>query len=344
MAPPLSKESAQTLADTVQMVKLIDQQDKKIQPRYRKFYDGLKAAVADNSEDEIGLYRPQLAKVGDEIDECLSTIQGALTLLAELRKDKDVMESKFDQIEKLLKLVATTRKKLSEQAAEARKLDNEVDKALGAIKKSDVAAEADLGALQAAVKGVMKAADYADTESKRLEDAARKAWDKKDQKALTDARVKLIDFLKLSAGISSSRLRIEKYKKQFPELDRERKAEVQWMLDDLQRAEDIHKRIDKVVKELVALGQVPKEEKKAAAAAPVKFDEATAKKVLKAFELDADDSTKRAKALKILNSCPVDQWPKELGKIYNAKESDLKAKLPAVRKIGPVKQSELIDI
>lgn len=344
MAPTLSKESAQTLADTVNMVKVIVKLDSKIQPRYHKFYDGLKAAVADNSEDEIALYRPQLAKVGDEIDECLSSVQGALTLLAELRKDKDVMESKFDEIEKLLKLVATTRKKLSEQAAEARKLDNEVDKALGAIKKSDVAAEADLGALQAAVKGVMKAADYADTESKKLEDAARKAWDKKDQKTLTDARVKLIDFLKLSAGISSTRLRIEKYKKQFPDLDRERKAEVQWMLDDLQRAEDIHKRIDKVVKELVALGQVPKEEKKAAPPLPKKFSVDEMTKIVKAFGLDTNDVDLRTKAWKIINSCPIDQWTKELAKIYKAKESDLKANLGKVRNLPFVKPMTLIDI
>ena len=173
--------------------------------------------------------------------------------------------------------------------------------------------------------------------------SARKAWAKKDQKTLTDSRVKLIDFLKFGTAATAMRPRIEKYKKQYPDLDRERKAEVQWLLDDIQRAEDRIKQLDKVVKELVALGQVPKEEKKPAAAA-TKFDNAEVVKVLKAFELDAEDAGKRTKAQKILGICPIDQWPKELGKLYGAKESDLKAKLPAVRKLAFVKQSELIDI
>lgn len=344
MGKPLSPETAKTLADTVGMVKLIDQQDKKIQPRYRKFYDGLKAAIADSSADEIALYRPQLEKVGEEIDESLATIQGALTFLGELRQDEVLMATRFEQVEKLMKLVATTRKKLADQAAEARKLDAEVEKALVAIKKSDVAEEADLGALQAAVKGLMKSIDYVDTEAPKLEQAARKAWDQKKQKELTDARVKLIDFLKFGTAATAMRPRIEKFKKQYPDLDRERKAEVQWMLDDLQRAEDRIKQVDKVVKELVALGQVPPEEKKAPPPAPTKFDNATVMKVLKAFDLDADDAGKRAKAQKILNTCPVDQWPKELGKLYGAKESELKAKLPGVRKIPLVRESELIDI
>lgn len=342
MAPTISRETAKTLADTVNMVKLIDQQDKKIQPRYKKFYDGMKAGIDNSSEDEIALYRPQLAKVGDEIDECLNTVQGALGLLSQLRNDKDLMETKFDQIEKLVKTVAATRKRLSEQAAEARKLDAEVDKALGAIKKGALSAEADLGALQAQVKGLMKTIEYIDVEAPKLEQAARKAWDKKDQKTLTDSRVKLIDFLKYGTAATAMRPRIEKYKKQYPDLDRDRKAEVQWLLDDLQRAEDSIKRVDKVVKELVALGQVPKEEKKAPPPPP-KFGNAEAQKIIKAFGLD-DDAAKRTKALKILNSCPVDQWPKELAKIYAAKESDLKAKMNAVRNLPFVKPMTLIDI
>lgn len=342
MAPTISRETAKTLADTVNMVKLIDQQDKKIQPRYKKFYDGMKAGIDNSSEDEIALYRPQLAKVGDEIDECLNTVQGALGLLAQLRNDKDLMETKFDQIEKLVKTVAATRKRLSEQAAEARKLDAEVDKALGAIKKGALSAEADLGALQAQVKSLMKTIEYIDVEAPKLEQAARKAWDKKDQKALTDSRVKLIDFLKYGTAATAMRPRIEKYKKQYPDLDRDRKAEVQWLLDDLQRAEDSIKRVDKVVKELVALGQVPKEEKKAPPPPP-KFGNAEAQKIVKAFGLD-DDAAKRSKALKILNSCPVDEWPKELAKIYGAKESDLKAKMNAVRNLPFVKPMTLIDI
>lgn len=346
MAPTISRETAKTLADTVNMVKLIDQQDKKIQPRWKKFYDGLQAGINESSEDEIGLYRPQLAKVGDEIDECLSTVQGALGLLSQLRNDKDLMETKFDQVEKLVKAVSATRKKLSEQAASARKLDGQVDAALGAIKKGELSAEADLGALQAQVRTFMKAIEYIDVEVPKLEQAARKAWEKKDQKALTDARGRLADFIKEEgAGPTSLRSRIERYKKQYPELDRERRAEVQWMLDDLERADDSLKRLRSVTRELVDLGQVPKEEKKAPPPPPKSFSVAEITKIVKEFGLDTDDINLRTKAWKIFNSCPVDQWPKELAKIYGAKESDLKGKLGKVRNLPFVKPAkQLIDI
>lgn len=344
MAPTISRETAKTLADTIGMVKLIDQQDKKIQPRYRKMYDGLEAGIKDSSEDEIALYRPQLEKVGDEIDECLNTIQGALGLLAQLRNDADLMETKFEQIEKLVKVVAATRKKLTEQAADARKLDGQVDAALAAIKKGEQSAEADLGALQAQVKGLMKTIAYVDTEAPKLEQAARKAWDKKDQKTLTDSRVKLIEFLKYGTAASAMRPRIEKYKKQYPDLDRDRKAEVQWLLDDLERAEDSIKRVDKLVKELVALGQVPKEEKKAPPPPPKKFSVAEVTKIVKEFGLDTDSVDLRVKAMNAINSCPLDQWPKELAKIYGAKESELKGKLGKVRNLPFVKPTQLIDI
>ena len=71
MSPPISKETLQTLSDTVKMVKLIEAQDAKIQPLYKKMSEGLKGGIDDSSEEEISLYRPQLEKVGKSIDDCL---------------------------------------------------------------------------------------------------------------------------------------------------------------------------------------------------------------------------------------------------------------------------------
>lgn len=344
MAPTISRETAQTLAETVAKVRLIDQQDKKLQPRYKKFYEGLKAGIADQSSEEIELYRPQLAKVNDEIDECLATVKEALDLIARLRQDKDLMETKFDQVEQLVKVVAKTRKKLTDQAAEARDLDKEVDKALGEIKKGDVAAEADLGALQSQVKTLMDRIVVVNTETPKLEQAARKAWEQKNQKALTDARMKLIDFQKNGTTEIGLRGKVEKFKKQYPDLDRARKAELQWLFDDLDRARDSVDRVERLVKELIALGQVPKEEKKAPPSPPKIFSVAEVTKIVAEFGLDTNSVDLRAKALKIINSCPFDEWPKELAKLYKAKESDLKAKLGKVRNLPFVKPTTLIDI
>ncbi|MCW5663324.1 MAG: hypothetical protein KIT35_05795 [Piscinibacter sp.] len=344
MAPTISRETAQTLAETVAKVRLIDQQDKKLQPRYKRFYDGLKAGIADQSTEEIELYRPQLAAVNDEIDECLATVKEALDLIAKLRKDKDLMETKFDQVEQLVKVVAKTRKKLTDQASDARELDKQVDKALGDIRKGDVAIEGDLGALQAQVKNLMDKIVVVNTDTPKLEQAARKAWEQKNQKALTDAREKLIAFLKNGTTEIGLRGKLEKFRKQYPDLDRARKAELQWMFDDLERARDSVDRVERLVKELVALGQVPKEEKKAPPPPPKTFSVAEVTKIVAEFGLDTNSVDLRAKAMKIINSCPFDEWPKELAKLYKAKESDLKARLGKVRNLSFVKPTTLIDI
>jgi len=298
MTPNLSRESAQLLASTLEMVRLLDLKDRKIQPVFRKTFDGLKSGIDDASEDEIALYRPPLAKLVGQIDDALNSTQAILQLFAKLRADKTVMETRFDQIEKLVKLVAAVRKRLSEEAAQARQLDRDVEQALVAMRKSEIAVEAELGALQSQMKTMMKTIAYVDAETPKLENAARAAFAKKDQKALTEARKTLIDWLPVGAQVTALKADVGKYLKAHPDLDRERKAEAQWLLDDLQRAADSMKRLEKAVRELVALGQVPKEEK---APAP-KLGHAEVEKIVKTLGVEGDRVDLRAKAMKIVNS------------------------------------------
>ena len=214
-----------------------------------------------------------------------------------------------------------------------------------AIRKGDHAAEADLGALQSQMKALVKTIAWVDAEAPKAEKAARAAWDKKDQKALTTARKTLIDLLPIRDDVSAMKPRVEAYRKAHPDLDRERKAEVQYMVDDLERAGDSMKRVDQLVRELVALGQVPQEEKKEEKKAPsAKFGQAEVDKIVQAFGLDTKKGDLRAKAMKIVNACPFAGWPKELAKLYGAKEADLKAKLGSLARLPFVKPLTLIDI
>ena len=342
MTATLTREAAETLANTVQMVQFVDQKDRKIQSRFKKTVDGLQRGIDDASEDEIALYRPQLAQLAGEIDDGLNNVQGALGLLAQLRDDKTVMETRFEQIEKLVKTVAEIRKRFSDQAMQARRLEQEVEQSLATIRKGDLAAEADLGALQSQMKALVKTIAWVDAEAPKAEKAARAAWDKKDQKALTAARKTLIDLLQVRDHVSAMKPRVEAYRKAHPDLDRERKAEVQYMVDDLERAADSMKDAERMVRELVALGQVPHEEKKAAATP--KLGQAEADKIVQAFGLDTKKGELRAKALKIVNACPFATWPKELAKLYGAKETELKAKLGSLSRLPFVKPLTLIDI
>ena len=344
MSPPISKETAQTLADTIKMVRLIEGQDAKIQPQYKKMSEGLKGGIENASEDEISLYRPQLEKVGKQIDTCLGSIQGALALLAQLRKDEALMETKFDQIEKLVKSMAAKRKKLAEQSAEARKLDADADKAATAAQKGAQSAEADLSALQGAVASFMKTIDYIDTEAPKLEAAAKKAYDKKDQKTLTDSRTKLIDFLQYKTGPDSMRIRIEKYKKQYPDITREQRNEVQYMLDDLQRAASTVDDVDKKIKELMKLGQVKKEEKPEPPAKKAPMPGSEVAKAGKALGLDPKDNPRLAK---ILNEVPRFKWADALGKLavtLKLKETDGKKLVQLLNKVESIRKAQLIDI
>jgi len=344
MSPPISREIAQTLSDTVKMVKDVEAQDAKIQPQYKKMSGGLKAGIDNASEEEISLYRPQLAKVGKLIDTALSTIQGAIGLLSQLRKDEALMEAKFDQIEKLVKSVAAKRKKLAEQSAEARKLDADAENALTAAQKGAQSAEADLSALQAQVASFMETINFMETAMPKLEAAAKKAYDKKDQKALTDARSKLIDFLPFKTGVTGMRTRVEKYKKAYADIGRDQRNEVQYLLDDLLRAEGILEEADKKVKELMKLGQVKKEEKAAPPPKKTPMPGSEVAKAGKAIGLDPKDNPKLAK---ILNDEPRHKWAEALGKLATTlklKETDGKKLVLLLNKVDSIRKAQLIDL
>lgn len=347
MPPPISRETAQTLSETVKMVKLVETQDAKIQPQYKKMSEGLKEGIDNSSEEEISLYRPQLEKVGKSIDECLGTIKGAIGLLSQLRKDEALMEAKFDQIEKLVKSVAAKRKKLAEQSAEARQLDAAAEKALAVAQKDAQSAEADLSALQNGVANFMETIKYIDTEAPKLEAAAKKAYDKKDQKGLTDARTKLIDLLKSKTGPASLRARVEKYKKAYPDITREQRNEVQYMLDDLLRAEGTLDDLDKQVAALMKLGQVKKDEKAEKGEAAAKKAAMPSGEVAKAGKAIGLEPKDNAKLAKILNEEPRYKWAEALGKLATTlklKETDGKKLVLLLNKVDSIRKAQLIDI
>jgi len=341
----ISKETAKTLGDTVKMVKDIETLDAKIQPQYKKMSEGLQAGIDDASEEEIELYRPQLEKVGKLIDTALNSISGALGLISQLRKDEALMAAKFDQIEKLVKSVAAKRKKLSEQSAEARKLLQAADKGLVAAQKGAQSAEADLSALQDSVATIMKTMERIDVEAPKLEVLAKKAIEKKDQKSLTDARVKLIDMHKdNSMATRVMRPKITKYRAQYPDITKDQKNELQYMLDDLDRADSTMETVQKMVSELMKVGELKKDEKAEAPAKKAPMAASELAKCVKAVGMKAGDS---AKLGKILNEMPRAKWADALGKLATTlklEETDGKKLVLALNKVDSIKKAQLIDI
>ncbi len=340
---PISKETAKTLSDTIGMVKFVGEANAKLQPQYKKMYEGLKKAIADASADDIELYQPQLQKVVTAIDKTQHSVQGALGLLAQLRKDETLMETKFDQIQKLQDQMTKMRKLLSDEAAAARKIDADADKADQAAKKDAQSAEAGLDALKAQATEIKDKVVVAKRDMPKLEEAARKANDKNDKKTLTAARMKILDFQELDMPAKALRMKLDRYKKDYPDIDKGMKADLQDAYDTVQDAIDTAAAADKLVKELLAL-KPPAKPEKDEAPNRTPFAKADIHKAATTLGIDAKDEQKLAD---VLNKSPRFKWADALGRLgtqLKLKDHDGKSMLARLNKLSFIQKGQLIDI
>ena len=330
--------SAEMLAAAVTQVRELVESVRKDGRKFKLAYDGLSAGIDEANEAEIKLYRPQLDRARQMLDLNLTDVQYAQESIARLRGDAALMATRADQVEKLAKAVGHARREFIERVQLARELDARVDKASEGIRRIRRDAEVEIGALRLRVRGCVRTLADALTKAEQLAGAARKAFEKKDQKALTEARTRLIELKAFDANVLRLRPEVQQLPKRHQDLDREQRAEVQWMLDDLARVEEVRAAIGRLVKETMALGQVPvKRPARPTLAA------AEAQKLIKTFGLP-DDGSRRTKAAKMLADDAIEAWPRELAKLYGGKESDLKARLGEVRKLPYVRSMSLIDL
>ena len=328
---PLSPASAEMLAATATQVQELIKDAAKDGKKFKLAYDGLKAGIDGADQAAIKLFRPQLDKARQMLDLNMTDVQYAQESIVRLRNDKALMAARAGQVEKLAKAVDHARTQFVERVQLARALDARLDKRVQAIRQVRREAEVDIGALRLRVRGTVRTLTDALPQANQLAAAARKAFEKKDQKALTDARMQLIELKAFDGNVMRLRPEVQQLPKKHPGLDRELKAEIQWMLDDLERVEDIPAAIGRLVKETMALGQVSVKPARPTLAA------AEAQKVIKAFGLP-DDGSRRTKASKILADDAPEAWPRGLAKVYGCKESELKARLGEVRKLSFVRE------
>jgi len=335
---PLSAASAEMLAAAASQVRELVESVRKDGQKFKLAYDGLSAGVDDADQSQIKRYRPLLERARQMLDLNVSEVQSAQETIARLRKEPALMATRADQVEKLAKVIGQARRQFIERIQLARQLDGRVDRALQGVRQDRRDAEVDIGALRLRVRGCARTLADALTEAEQLATAARKAFDNRNQKALTEARSKLIELKALDGNVMRLRPEVQQLTRQHPDLDREQRAEVQWMLDALEGVEDVPPAINRLVRETMALGQVPVRKPARAALAA-----AEAQKLIRAFGLP-DDGSRRAKAAKILADGAVEVWPRELARLYGCKESELKARLGEVRKLSFVRSMSLIDI
>jgi hypothetical protein len=287
----IKAETAKCLKDTDQMVKALEKQNQKLQAVFKNMADGLDGAIKDSNLPMIKLYRPKLEKAVEEVNNTLHTVEGCLGLIGALQQDEDFVATNFKIVENLLKKVTGIQKQLTDQLTRAREIDGRAEEAMSSEKGDKGEAIRDLAVLEDQVTDLKKTAESVEAEAPKLEAAVRKAFAAGNQKAVTDGRVKLIDLMKGGTPVLLLRSKVNTFIKNHKDLDRELKAEAQWLLDDLTRIDDIYKDLDKVVKELLELGQVVAQKQKAETES---VDVAKAAKVL---GVASKDEAKLAKVL-----------------------------------------------
>ena len=122
----------------------------------------------------------------------------------------------------------------------ARQLDGRVDKALHGRSPGPARRRGRHRRVAPARPGMREGRSPTPAPGRTARSRARKAFDKKNQKALTDARTRLIELEGVSDGnVMAAGPEVQALRKQHPDLDREPRAEVQWMLDALEGVEDV---------------------------------------------------------------------------------------------------------
>ncbi len=298
----ISKETLDQAKNTVAYIKKSGMDFDKLSKDFAAFVPKLGDAVKNKAEPMMRLYLPKVQPLEGRLDSAIAAFDGAETLVADLSSNAEYTEDpkRFEALEKLTDDVTKKQGQLTEMLKKVKALVPQAEEALRAVANSADEMLRDVARIKSLVAEQMKAFEAIDAEMPKLEDKARKAHAAGKQKEVTEARVKLIDYSKRSQVLGPMKVKIAKYKAEHPTLDKDSKAELTWMLDDVYKMEGIEAARDKLVKELMKLGQV-----EVAEAAPT----VNAQKALKATGLP--NGAKDA-LVKLLQDEPKAKWEKSL--------------------------------
>lgn len=252
----MGKVTQKDVDDTVRMVRTAEDQNRRLQVRYKEVTKDLAGALKDRNESMIGLYRPQLAKVEQEVADCIQTVEGAITLVKGLQEDEDFLARRFDLVERLLGSVSKSRTLLTKQLVDCKKLAQAAVKALDELQGDEEDATSEYARLEDLTNEIEKRVDRDRANVKKLIAAADKALDDGNQAVLTDARVKLLDLElgKLLTTLKVNQPKIQAFKKKFPKS--ELGTDATWLDDRMTKLRDELDGWDKKITALVRAGNV----------------------------------------------------------------------------------------
>jgi hypothetical protein len=238
--------------------------------------------------------------------------------------------------------VDKTKTTFTSELLELKKLEKEALKALDGLNGGADDAAAKYAELEDRTNDLKASMEKKRKELDTQVPIADKAFAAKDQKKLTEARLKIIDM-----NFSKDKIDLDKLDRDLDDFMKKYKdanlnTDAQWLKDEVYKLQDIAKKGDAEMQRLVKLGQIPKEEPAVARAA--KLSNSQIAQLAKYFPLNAKDSKELAKFGKVLNTFPHVKWPAELMKAFDWEKADVDAGMKKANNAPYVQQLYLIDI
>jgi predicted nucleic acid-binding Zn-ribbon protein len=328
---------------TTKQVATLEKECAKNQPKIADVLKNLEAAVAKADGAMLDLYFDRIEDTSGLISDTLTDGKHALAAIAELRKDKAFLESKFDAVKDLTARVDGIKKRLSEQLVKLKDLEKRALKVRETLRGGQQEAVEKYAELEDRVNDRKKVLEKKQHDLKAQVAAADKAVAAGNQKALTDARVKIIAMNFSSERIALSALDrelaafLQKYKSAGLSTD------VNWLKDEVSKLVDVADAGDEQMKRLLKLGQIDAASPKAPARKPVLSRDEVAK-IAKALGILPKDHERLGK---VLNGFPYGKWPVELSALARAlglKETDGRKLVAKISGYEFVKKLYLIDV
>jgi chromosome segregation ATPase len=338
----MSAETKANLQDATKKVTDLGKECTANQPRVTDVLKNLKAGINKKDGVMLDLYLKRVDGTSKLVADTLNDSTQVLAAIKKLQDDAEFMEAKFDVVKALTEKVDKTKTNLSSQLLELKQLQKDALKVLDGLSGGTTEAVAKYAELEDRVNDRKDAMEKKRKELDSQVAIADQAFAAKNQKKLTDARLKIIDmdFGKDKVELGKLDRDIDDFIKKYK--DAGLNTDAQWLKDDVYKMQGIAEKGDGEMQRLVKLGQVPK------AAPPVskppKLSNSQIASIAKYFPLNTKDAKEMARFGKVLNTFPHNKWPDELIKEFGWKKADVDTGMKKANLAPFVQNLYLIDI
>jgi hypothetical protein len=305
----------------------------------KKAYDAAKKAmqggIDHESPEEIRLAQPALDDAVKKIDYGLDVCERMQGEAQAVLEDKPFVEAHRTALTKMISHAAEMKKLYADWAKELRALQQQADSTAKTAHQGSRETEAELGGLKNRASLLAANILACKKEFPQLEKTARQATDKDDDKTAEVARLKLLDLLAApERQVTALRPLIKHFQSEHAGIDREQKAELQYVVDGLQDAEDTLKAGKALFNDLIKIKQQAAADR--AQRPPPPVPKAELVKAAAAVGIDAKNTKALERLADILNDTPHDKWGDALGKLaaeLKLKNANGKAMVQAIDRL-----------